>query len=316
MRRITTSLAVAFTLTRLLADLPSASAQATPPGAIQATGQHEIKLAPQKLRLSLAIRAEGTDAKNAIEAFVKHKERVKKELVEMKAEESTIDISTPRLMGSMAGMPQVMPGTTSIFGLQAVPPPVPGESRPEGLPKVYTAVAQVTAEWALPTTDADALAMLPETLKEQIAARDLMGQKNKVKLDSVQQEKIEELQTMVQQTMSYAMSTGEGQPFTVQFVAKVDDETRTKVMRAAYERAVATAKILAAAAGFRLGELVSIRCDEAPSTGTNEVVSPYAAFPSVAGAPAFKASSDVAISADPGGLRFGVTVDVAFAKAK
>jgi uncharacterized protein YggE len=283
------------------------------PGTVHATGQHAIKLAPQKLRLSLAIRAEGADAKSAIEAFVKHKDRVKKELVEMKADEASIEISSPQLSGSMAGMPQAWTSYPPRYF--AEPPPVPGEARPETMPKVFVALAQVKAEWPLPTTDADALAMLPETLKEQITKRDLAGTKNKAQLDPSQQEQVEELQAKMQELMSYATSTGEGQAFTVLFVAKLDEETRKQAIKAAYDRAVAQAQTLAAATGHKLGDVVSLRCEDRPSSGVGDVQAQYAAV-SYPGVNMFRADGDVALSTDPGGLGIGVKVDVAFAIAR
>jgi hypothetical protein len=233
----------------------------------------------------------------------------------MKADEASIEITSPQLSGSMAGMPQVMPGTSSIYYPQAIPPPVPGEVRPENPPKVYVAAAHVQAEWLLPTTDADALAMLPETLKEQITKRDLMGTKNKAKLDPSQQEKVEEFQAKMQEAMSYAMSTSEGQAFTVLFVANADDESRKKGIKAAYDQAIARAELLAAVTGHKLGDLVSLRCDDTPSAGVGDVQTAYASV----GYPGLhmpQSPGAAAVSTSPGGLKLDVKVDVTFAIAK
>jgi uncharacterized protein YggE len=316
MHRRTNLLIVTSTLCLVANTFVPASAQSpAPSGTIHATGQHEIKLAPQKLRLSLAIRAEGADAKSAIESFVQHKERVKKELVEMKADETSIEISSPQLSGSMAGIPQEWTSYAPRF-LQ--PPPTPGEPGAAGMPKVFVATAQLKAEWPLPTTDADALAMLPETLKEQIAARDLTGKKNKAKLDAAQQEKIEELQAKMQEAMAYA-SSDDGQSFSVLFVAKADDHTRRQGIKAAYDRAVAEAELLATATGHKLGDLVSLRCDLAPSMGVGDVTSPYAAaMASYQAANMYpnQSANEAALSTNPAGLKISVKVDVAFAIAK
>jgi hypothetical protein len=185
-------------------------------------------------------------------------------------------------------------------------------------PKIYVAVGQLKAEWPLPTTDTDALAMLPETLKEQIDARDLMGQKNKAKLDKAQQEKLEELQAAMQENMGYSTSE-ENQPLAILFAAKVDEDSRKLAIKTAYERAVKQAETLAAVTGHKLGELVSLRCEDAPSVALDEYSSPYAQMQNAyAGARMAMASSqgEAAVSPSPGGLAINVKVDVEFAIAK
>jgi uncharacterized protein YggE len=303
------NLIIAALVTLTLA-LP-ASAEST--GAIHASGQHEIKLAPQKLRLSLHIRAEGADAKSAVEAFVKHKDRIKKDLLEMKAEEASIVIDAPTLAQTVPGIP----AEYSAYAARYLPPPVPGEAARPNVPKVFVATSQVKAEWPLPTTDADALALIPETLKEQIKTRDLAGEKNKAKLDSSQQEKLEELQAAMRE--NYAASTEDSHDFTVAFVAKVDEESRKAAIKAAYDRAFAQAETLAAVTSHKLGNLVSLRCEETPSTEADAAMPNYAAAMSAAylGLNANNIANHTdALSNSPAGLKLNVQVHVEFAIAK
>jgi hypothetical protein len=287
------------------------------PATIHATGQHELTLTPQKLRLTLNIRAEGLDAKSAIEALIEHKQRVKSELLAMKAEEASIDFGAAQLTSGIQGMSAEM----MRYGAR-VYAQVAGASNVDlkDVPKVYIATSRVRAEWPLPTTDADALAMLPETLKEQVKERDLMGEKNKAELDGPQQEKLEEMQAAMQENMGYYSSDDESSPVTVVFVAKVDEAQRKVAVSAAYERATAQAKLLASVSGKSLGELKSLRTGDVPIPATEEIESTYgsayAAYATYAASQTSGAAVDEAQSTSPRGLKLIVRVEAEFALAE
>jgi uncharacterized protein YggE len=289
----------------------------SPPASIHATGQHELALEPQKLRLTLNIRAEGIDAKSAIESLIEHKERVKSELLAMKAEEDSIDFGAAQLSTGIPGMPAEM----ARYGARMMAQ-VAGASNtdPSEAPKVYLAASRVRAEWPLPTTDADALAMLPETLKEQVKERDLMGEKNKAELDGPQQEKLEEIQAAMQENMGYYSSADETSPVTVVFVAKVDEAQRKAAVSAAYERATAQARLLASVSGKSLGALKSLRTGDVPVPATEEFESTYgvayAAYATYAASQTTSVAVDEAQNASPRGLKLIVRVDAEFALAE
>lgn len=286
-------------------------------GSIHASGQHELKFEPQKLRLMLTIRAEGADAKSAIESLLAHKEGVKKELLAMKAEEASIDFGATQLSSGVPGMSAQMMryGPQMIAQISRA-----SNGDPADVPKVYIAVSRVQAEWPLPTTDADALALLPETLKEQVKERDLMGEKNKAQLDGPQQEKLEEMQAAMQENMGYYSSEEETSPVIVLFVAKVDDEQRKEGIKAAYERAVAQAKMLAGVTGKQLGDLVSLRTSDLPSAGPDNLASmynvSYTAYAALAADQMSGAISNEALNLSPSELKLIVHVDAEFALAK
>ncbi len=288
----------------------------TAPGTIHAAGQHELKLDPQKLRLTLNIRAEGIDAKSAIEALLAHKERVKSELLAMKAEEASIDFGAAQLTSGIPGMsPQMMQyGSRMIAQVAGT-----SNTDPADVPKVYIAASRVRAEWPLPTTDADALAMLPETLREQVKERDLMGEKNKAQLEGPQQEKLEEMQAAMQENMGYYSDNSEEAAATVMFVAKVDEEVRKKAVGAAYERAMAQAKMLSSLTGKPLGSLKALRTGDVPVSATEEIESAYgpayAAYASYAAAQMNGVAIDEALNTSPQGLKLVVRVEAEFALA-
>jgi hypothetical protein len=290
------------------------SPQAT--ASIHATGQHELKLEPQKLRLTLNIRAEGVDAKSAIEALIEHKERVKNELLAMKAEEASIDFGAAQLTRSIPGFSAEM----AQFGARMLAQ-VAGASNTDAadVPKVYIAASRVRAEWPLPTTDADALAMLPETLKEQVKERDLLGEKNKAELEGAQQEKLEEMQAAMQENMGYYSSGDETSAATVMFVAKIDENSRKEAVSAAYERALAQAKMLSSVSGKSLGNLKSLRAGDVTAPATEVIDStygtPYAAYANFAASQPAGVDNDEAQSASPRGLKLIVRVEAEFALA-
>jgi hypothetical protein len=64
---------------------------------IHTTGQHELKLPPQRLRLTRTMRAEGLDAKSAIRSLADHKTKVKSDLMALKADEASISFGATRL---------------------------------------------------------------------------------------------------------------------------------------------------------------------------------------------------------------------------
>jgi uncharacterized protein YggE len=295
----------------------------SPPAAasIHASGQHELKLAPQRLRLALNIRAEGVDAKSAIEALIRHKQRVKNELLAMKAEEDSIDLGTAQLSSGIPGMPaEMMRYGAGIYGARMLSQ-VAGASNtdPAQVPKVYIATSRVRAEWPLPTTDADALAMLPETLKEQVKERDLAGEKNKAELDGAQQEKLEEMQAAMQENMGYYSSDEGSSPVAVMFVAKIDEESRRKAVSAAYERALAQAKMLSSVSGKSLGNLKSLRTGDVPVPATEEIESTYgtayAAYSNFTASQPAGVGIDEAQSTSPRALKLIVRVEAEFALA-
>jgi uncharacterized protein YggE len=286
----------------------------TAPGTIHASGQYEVKLEPQKLRLTLNIRAEGVDAKSAIEALLEHKERVKTELLAMKAEEASIDFGAAQLTSGIPGMSAEMMRYGSRMIAQVAGA---ANSDPADVPKVYIAASRVRAEWPLPTTDADALAMLPETLKEQVKERDLMGEKNKAQLDDPQQEKLEEMQAAMQENMGYYSDNSEAAAAAVMFVAKVDEKVRKKAVSAAYEQAMAQAKMLSTLTGKPLGSLKSLRTSDVPVAATEEIESTYgpayAAYASYAATQTNGVTMDEALNTSPQGLKLVVRVEAEFA---
>lgn len=274
-----------------------------------ATGQHEETLAPQKLRLTLTIQAEGADATTAVRKLAEHKKKVQQELVALKADEGSIQFGATKVSSGTAGLSAEMqhyaPRVFSQFAGQT-----PGVDA-ENLPKVSTATTTVRADWPLPTTDFDALALLPEALQEQVKARDLRGEKNKAELDEAQREKLEEMQTAMQEQMGYYGDDDSDSQFGILFVTTIDDEARKKAMKAAYDEALKQAEMLASVTGKELGELVSLRAHDASAATSAAAV--YASMYSPYGVPsvAHVAPGEV-VAESPDELKLNVRVEAQF----
>lgn len=125
--------------------------------------------------------------------------------------------------------------------------------------KIYVASSNAIAEWDLPTKDVDALSLMPEMLKVQIAQKDLQGKKLKATLDEDEQDKINAIQRRIRrQGISYLANASGTTEAQIVFVAALTDAVETEALSAAYESAAANAKVLAAASKVKLGKLRSI----------------------------------------------------------
>ncbi|MFO0914512.1 MAG: SIMPL domain-containing protein [Pirellulales bacterium] len=230
-------------------------------GTVTGTGSHMETLPPQRLRLLMPVRAEGTDTKGAIKALAQHKERVKKELLEMNAVEGSIQFSTPMLAKAVPGLPiSVSQGYNARNMLRSL-----GRGSASGAEKLkmHVAISTVTVDWQLPTSNLDAISLLPETLQEQVESRDLQGKNNHVELDAATKEKVEELQAAFQEQMG-GYSDEEGPDVRITFVADVTDGQRQSARQRAFDAARQEAEELAKVAGRSLGDVVNVRASINP----------------------------------------------------
>lgn len=225
---------------------------------LSSSGTESIPVKPTKIRLVMWVKAEGVDAKSAIKALAAHRTRVAKELAAMKAEEASIEFSAAQVSSGdddnesnarymRRSMMQIMQQN--------------GQDVSEmSLPITYTAKAAVKAEWTLPVSDSDALALLPATLTAQIEARDLAGEKNKAELDAAAKEKMEEMQAMMNEQMGgyYSSSEENSNKPKIMLVGEISDEMTKAALKKAYENAVGEAQMIAAASGQKLGKLKSV----------------------------------------------------------
>ena len=245
--------AVAYSI--ILFSAHSVSAQESMLGStgIMADGTERIELKPEKIRLLMWVKSQGADAKSAVRSLNEHKDRVKKDLIAMKAEESSIVFSTTRVAegageqdANMRQYSQMMRRSQGDVGKKAEPP------------VVFTATAAVKAEWKLPVQEGDALALLPVSLTAQIKTRDLAGEKNKPQLDAAQQEQSDEMTTMMEDQFSMSSSSDSEKGPAVTFIASATDDQIQAATKAAFAAAAKKAETLVAATGLKLGKLIAV----------------------------------------------------------
>lgn len=227
---------------------------------ITVSATESVPVKAERLRLVMIMKAKGADPKSAVMALSEHKQRVQKELEAMKAEKQSIEFTPSRLSsdGNESNQMQQMQMRMQM----GQPGAAVAKVAP---PTVHTAVCAMKAEWALPSSDGDALALLPATLKEQIKARDLAGENNKPKLSKAAQEQLEELEGMVAESYSYSNSS-EQQSLTIQFVAAIPEDAKKKAISAAFAKATKEADALAQSTGQKRGKLLSLTTDNPMTT--------------------------------------------------
>jgi hypothetical protein len=103
------------------------------------------------------------------------------------------------------------------------------------------------------------------------------------------------------------------------FVAKVDENSRKAAVSAAYERALAQAKMLFSVSGKSLGNLKSLRTGDvplpAPEVTETTYGTAYPAYANFATSQPAGMGNDEAQSASPRGLKVIVRVEAEFALA-
>lgn len=227
---------------------------------ITATGSGQVDLEPKKLRLNMWIEAKGKDAKSAAKALASHQERVREDLVAMNAKADTVRFSTTRFK---SGDSDQQRNTMRMMQRQMGSTPF-DLAQQDAVPDIVTARSALQVEWDLPTTDAQALAILPEGLKAQVVNRDLAGKKNQPDLTEEQLEQLNEMSAMMEESMGsfgFDDSNDPSKPRIV-YVAEAAPEQRQTAMKQAFEQARQSAELVAAAAGIELGALKSVAINE------------------------------------------------------
>ena len=223
---------------------------------IQTSGTAVIKVSPTKLRLSVTMQAEADEAKKAIKMLQGHKVKVRDSLVNLKADEKTIHFSSTRLDQNDGFPPNYPNASVRARILQQA------NNRgvdPEDLPIIFVAKADLRVDWALPTTDPDAIALLVSALREQAAEKDLAGKNIESEINDELRDKVDSLQQLAMQQGYYVDSSSSGGSITINLVGEVTAEQQQAAVKEAYEDAVANAQNLATATGKTLGKVVSIR---------------------------------------------------------
>ena len=249
------ALAVCWTLGSVS---PAQSPTGKPPAAtVQAFGEHVIELAPERVRLLLIAKAEGANAKEAVERLSKHKEAVRGELTAMKAEASSIKFTSSDMRHHVLGVPPQYQNMNAKFFTNLLEGSL--NMRLEDLPTVHTATCVVEADWVLPKADNDLVLQLPNSLREQVEERDLVGDDNGLELSPEQSANITKFKAAIDEHMGfYDDNSPQDQQVQILFVASIKPEARAAALKSAFEKAREECELLATASGHKLGRFVSL----------------------------------------------------------
>lgn len=274
---------------------------------IQTSGTSTIQVSPTKIRLSLTMEAEADDAKKAIKLLQAHKEKVRQSLAELKAEEKSIQFSSTRLEQNDGFPPNYpSPAIRARILQQANNRGVD----PEDMPVIFVAKADLQVDWSLPTTDADAIALLVSALKEQAVEKDLIGKNIESDIADELRDKVESLQQMAMQQGYYIDSSSNGGGLNVTLVGEVTAEQRKAAIKAAYDEAVSNAQDIAAATGKSFTKVLSIReTESAPSMPVQTVQNVYGQMVQTSSS-SKPTNRNVVIGTDVDSLRKTITVTV------
>lgn len=230
---------------------------AKPPATVQAFGEHLLDLQPEKVRLLLIAKAEGASAKEAVARLTKHKEAVRGELTAMKAEANSIKMTSSEMRHHILGIPPQYQNMNAKFFTNLLEGSL--NIRLEDLPTVHTATCVIEADWVLPEGDSDLVLQFPNSLREQVAERDLVGDDNGVELSPEQSANITKFKAAIDEHMGfYDENSPQDQQVQVLFVASIKPEARAAALKSAFEKAREECQLLATASGHKLGRLVSL----------------------------------------------------------
>ncbi|QDV43568.1 hypothetical protein Enr13x_34250 [Stieleria neptunia] len=290
----------------LMSPTPTLAQSGSVPEGIVARGTATVTVEPSALRLTMSVKAQGKDPKSAVRSLAAHKQRVRKELGEMNANSESVQFTSTQLStggSNNSEQQQYMRMMQRQMG-QVVPDL--GE-----VPTVYTATASLRVDWPLPTTDPEALSLLPQGLRDQISKRDFQGDNNAPDLDEESLEKLEASQAMGDETYMY-MEEGDSGEARIQFVGKLSPDQRRDGLKSAIAKAKTSAQVTAEALEVKLGKLKTLWPNESTSSTTYSrsayMGSEYYASYGDTDADATEDSQSDVTAATLDGLRFSVSI--------
>ncbi len=244
-------------LTACLFSAPLAAQVSKPPATVQAFGEHSIDLAPERVRLLLVAKAEGPSAKEAVQRLAKHKEAVRGELQAMKAEPNSIKITSAEMRHHILGVPPQYQNMNAKFFSNLLEGSL--NLRIEDLPTVHTATCVVEADWVLPKAENELILQFPNSLRDEVTQRDLVGDDNGLELSPEQAANISKFKAAMDEHLGFYDDTNrDQQPVQVLFVASIKSEARAAALKVAFEKAKEECALLATASGHKLGRLVNL----------------------------------------------------------
>lgn len=242
-----------------IASCLSAGAQVPSDGAgggVTGMGTATIKRLPDRMRMQVALTAEGKTLKDALAKLEQRREAAKAKLAKLAPAEGSVVADDPHLSVLDPRQQQMAAMMRARRGGAAAKPATPAAA-----PPVKVAMT-LKAEWALAAKTAEELLVASHELQAKIKAADLADTKQ---ASAEEQEAREEAagQDPDEMNMNNGAGGAPGDPGFV-FVSKIDDAERAKAMAEAFGKAKANAAELAKAASAQLGALKNVTSNNMP----------------------------------------------------
>ena len=293
----------------------TAAAQPAEPGTVSATGSATLERPPAVMRMRVDVMFKAGTVEEALAGLKVQTAAAREAAVKLGASEESIRVESPRIASEKNDEQRQLERMMRERMARA------GRNRKTAEVAVPVMVsATMTAEWVLAGLGPDELLAKVHPLQESIREADLAGAKAAGKLSPEQEELVEEMQ---QEYGSYygGNDSAPGEP-TFAFVAPISDAEREAALAEAFAKAKAEASRLAKAAGATLGPVRGLSGAARPGVGNSpydsyeayEYATAYAALGAAGGA-AGGAGEDPseAVAADPGPVKYTLTVEASFA---
>lgn len=249
-----------------------AGQQAGSDGVVTGSGRVALTRQPNVLRMTMQVRGEGKDIKEALAKLKSEREAVAAKLKTLGAAQASVKFDGPRVGGG-PGDPANAARQRAMQMQRAMRARAGGRvgaAKPEPEPKVEV-TSKVTAEWSFePGETPEDLIVNAYTLREKVKAGGLSKKAAKAELTPEEQEEMEEAEGMVMDVydgMPQAATPGE--PVFV-FVSKVPAAERDAATAEAFKKAKAEAARLASAGGAQLGEIRQVTGQTASVTDDSD----------------------------------------------
>ncbi len=276
---------------------------------VSVSANQEVLLVPEKIRMHVSVKAESREAENALKLLQQHFERVTKNLIQLNAESTSIELSKPIIALSTLGMDDPEMAKRRVRQQNAMPgrlnrQALPSESEIDQLPQIFTATSILVAEWKLENGLTNEAILLTTKLRLAIEENDFKGKK-------LRETPEPEEQAILQSIMGTDFFPNSNRQPEVQilFVAKMTEAQEEEALTAAFKKTQSQAMMLAKATGRRLANMRSI------SSSFNPIVPNYSsAYSNLTGISSALSRRNLneAISEDPNGLKLMMTVSASF----
>ncbi len=262
---------------------------------VVATGHATLKQRPEILRLMVLVTSQGDDPQGAMKALSQRRDQLKKEMVSLGADESSISFSEPTSAEQLTPQQRQMQMVLAAQG-----------HKPTTQASGVNISCELTAEWPIHAASADDAFIAAGDLQQKI--KPILAEGASKKAKTPEEQEIAEEMAGADQSQNAAKPD---EPKFI-FVHKLTDADQADMVKRAFVDATAEAQRLATAAGKTLGAVRQISTGAAAADATQNVYMDYIEEMTGSGnnvpPKPGEASGD-----SPGGVTANVSVSVTFA---